>query len=344
MIDPHVHLRDWRQANKETVCHGLKIADEVGLDAVFEMPNTDPPIIDRNTVMKRIKLADSCNINIFHGLYIGLTIHKEQITEAVKLHKKLFPRVVGLKLYAGPSTGSLAVKDHGHQKFVFRTLKKLNYNGVVAVHCEDETLFESDKWIPHIPITHSEVRPPEAEISSVKNILKIAQDIKFDGSVHICHISVPGSVTEIEKAREQDQIKVSCGITFHHALLYKQLMKKTNGIFLKVNPPLRDLETQKKMFQMILDKKIDVIETDHAPHQLVDKLREPYSSGISALPFYTQFIQILKENGMSDNEIDDLTHNNINKIFNMNIQNTHKNRSVISKNEYEYDPFDFLNK
>ena len=245
MIDPHVHLRDWQEASKETVCHGLKIADEVGLDAVFEMPNTDPLIIDKKTVLKRIKLADSCNSKIFHGLYIGLTISKEQIAEAVRLHNSLFPRVVGLKLFARPSTGSLAIKDYSHQKFVFRILKKLRFKGVIAVHCEDETLFKPDKWNPTIPITHSESRPPIAEIFSVKNILKIAQDLKFDGSVHICHVSVPESVTEIEKVKQQNQLKVSCGITIHHAILYKQLMEKVNGILLKVNPPLRDLEIQK---------------------------------------------------------------------------------------------------
>lgn len=344
MIDPHVHLRDWQQSNKETICHGLKIADEVGLDAVFEMPNTDPSIIDKKTVMARIKLADSCNVDIFHGLYVGLTIHKKQITEAVKLHKNLFPRVVGFKLYAGPSTGPLTIKDFGHQKFVFRTLKKLNYKGVVAVHCEDETLFKPEKWNPQIPVTHSEARPPEAEISSVKQILKIVRDSKFNGSVHFCHVSVPESVSEIEKAKEQDQVRTSCGITFHHALLHKQLMEKTNGVLLKVNPPLRDEKIQKEMFQMLLDKKIDVIETDHAPHQLVDKLREPYSSGIPALPFYPKFIKILKENGMSNKEIDDITHNNTNRIFNMNIQINNKQSYIIPKNKYEFQPFDFLNK
>lgn len=343
MIDPHVHLRDWKQSNKETICHGLKIADMVGLDAVFEMPNTDPLIIDKKTVLQRIKLADSCKSKIFHGLYIGLTIHKKQIIEAVKLHNDLFPRVVGFKLFAGPSTGSLAVKDYGHQKFVFRTLKKLNFKGVVAVHCEDEPLFNPNKWNPQVPITHSEARPPKAEISSVKKILKIAEDFKFEGNVHICHVSTPESVEEIENIREKKRLKVSCGITIHHAILYKQLMKKTNGILLKVNPPLRDLEIQQKMFQLLLDNKIDVIETDHAPHQLVDKLREPYSSGIPALQFYQKFINILKENGMSDDDIDDLTHNNINKIFNLNIANTHKKQTQILNSEYEFEPFDFLN-
>ncbi|MEA1986049.1 MAG: dihydroorotase [Candidatus Marinimicrobia bacterium] len=342
MIDPHVHLRDWEQANKETVCHGLKIANDIGLDAVFEMPNTEPLIIDEKTVLQRIKLANSCNVNIFHGLFIGLTSEKEQIKNVVKLHKDLFPRVVGLKLFAGTSTGSLAVTEYGFQKFVFRTLGKANYRGVVAVHCENIKEFQNEKWNPQNPITHSEVRPPEAEISSVKNILKIAQETKFKGTVHICHVSVPESVREIEKAKKENEIKVSCGVTIHHSLLNKQMMKKSNGILLKVNPPLRDIDMQNELFQMLLDKRIDIIETDHAPHLLIDKIRKPYASGIPALSFYPKFIKILKENGMSEKDIEDLTHNNINKIYNTTIPHKHKIAKEIGKDEYEFDPFEFL--
>ncbi len=77
MIDPHVHLRDWNQAGKETLRHGLSVAFRAGLDAVFEMPNTDPPLVTRDAIRRRIDDADaacrSLGIRIFHGLYAGLT-------------------------------------------------------------------------------------------------------------------------------------------------------------------------------------------------------------------------------------------------------------------------------
>ena len=74
MIDPHVHLRDWSQAHKETVRHGLAVAYNSGLDAVFEMPNTEPALISIANIERRIELADKATeelgIPIFHGLYI----------------------------------------------------------------------------------------------------------------------------------------------------------------------------------------------------------------------------------------------------------------------------------
>ena len=61
MIDPHVHLRDWNQSAKETLRHGLSVAYRAGLDAVFEMPNTDPPLVRREEIVKRIDDANCWN-------------------------------------------------------------------------------------------------------------------------------------------------------------------------------------------------------------------------------------------------------------------------------------------
>jgi dihydroorotase len=99
MIDPHVHLRDWNQSAKETLRHGLSVAYRAGLDAVFEMPNTDPPLVRREEIVKRIDDADTAvhsqRIRIVHGLYAGLTAVPRQIEEMVRAWKELFPRVVG---------------------------------------------------------------------------------------------------------------------------------------------------------------------------------------------------------------------------------------------------------
>ncbi len=68
MIDPHVHLRDGKQSDKETVLHGLTVAWKAGLNAVFEMPNTDPPLTSEFHIRNRINLADSASIPVFHGV------------------------------------------------------------------------------------------------------------------------------------------------------------------------------------------------------------------------------------------------------------------------------------
>jgi len=83
MIDPHVHLRDWNQTVKETVKHGLSVAYKAGLDAVFEMPNTDPAMTSLEELKRRIQLADKAikelKIRIHHGIYAGVTPNADQI-------------------------------------------------------------------------------------------------------------------------------------------------------------------------------------------------------------------------------------------------------------------------
>ena len=95
MIDPHVHLRDWSQKSKETLRHGLSVAWRAGLDAVFEMPNTDPPLTTRVAILRRIEEADaalaSLRVPLFHGLYAGLTASPPQIEEAVAGMAGAFP-------------------------------------------------------------------------------------------------------------------------------------------------------------------------------------------------------------------------------------------------------------
>ena len=109
MIDPHVHLRDWNQKDKETVKHGLSVAERAGIDAVFDMPNTDPALISANNIEQRIKLAESAESEVFYGLYAGLTANPEQIKEVINIYNRLFPKIVGFKLFAGKSTGNMAV-------------------------------------------------------------------------------------------------------------------------------------------------------------------------------------------------------------------------------------------
>ena len=89
MIDPHAHMRDWEQSSKETLKHGLDVAYRAGLDAVFEMPNTDPPLTSRKVILNRIELGNTAiaelGKNIFHGIFAGLTADVEQIKEVAAL-------------------------------------------------------------------------------------------------------------------------------------------------------------------------------------------------------------------------------------------------------------------
>lgn len=338
MIDPHVHCRDWGQSYKETIEHALLVAEKISLSGIFDMPNTSPPINSRELIERRLADASKIKSPVFYGVYAGLTSDTNQIKEVVKAWRELFPKVVGLKMFAGHSVGNLGIVMEGEQKLVYRTLAEEGYVGVLAVHCEKESLLKPNLWNPSNPKSHSFARPPESEIESVKDQINFAQANKFKGVLHIAHVSVPQSVDLIEEARQQKMIRISCGLTPHHCLLnYDLISESKEGILYKVNPPLRGKDSSKRMLALLKEGKIDWIETDHAPHTLKDKLEEPFMSGFPGLPFYPHFLKFLRENGFSDEQIENLTHRNICKIFNINLPELNKVPDFRLNTEYEVD-------
>ena len=334
MIDPHVHLRDWNQHHKETISHGLSVACRAGLDAVFEMPNTDPPIISTKLAEARIALADAAGVPVFHGLFTGLTAEPDQVREMVTAYQRLFPRIVGLKLFAGRSTGNLSVIDETEQQLVWQTLADAGYRGVVAVHCEKEALFQPRLWDPQQLQTHCLARPPASETVSVRDMLRQAAAAGFKGTLHVCHVSVPETVRVIEQHRAQAGFRITCGITPHHALLCSADMQQS--AWLKLNPPLREAGLQQELLQQLLQGRIDWIETDHAPHALSDK---PLASGIPGLPFLPRFIRQLRKMGMASALLEKATHNNICEVFGIEIRHTNREPVYDLAAEYPFDPF-----
>ncbi len=359
MIDPHVHLRDWNQAAKESLRHGFSVAFKAGLDGVFEMPNTDPPLTGRDALLRRIDDADAAlaglGIGLFHGMYAGLTAVPRQVEEMVRAWRELFPRVVGLKMFAGHSTGQMGIVDPREQALVYRTLAALGYTGVLAVHCEKEQLLRPSEWDPSRPASHARARPPAAEVASVDDQKSLARKAGFRGTVHVCHISTPWAVDLLRgrhtagRASEDSAAgsdasaaaagpRLTCGLAPHHALLDANLMEEPNGMLLKVNPPLRPLPLPSLMLQKLIDGDIDWIETDHAPHTRRDKM-EGFASGVPGLPFYPDFVEILARRGLSKTRIDELTHGAICRVFGLEIPASGRTADRGLEREYEFDPF-----
>ncbi len=355
MVDPHVHLRDWNQAAKETLAHGLSVAYRAGLDGVFEMPNTAPPLTTREAVLRRIDAADAAlrdrGITLFHGLYAGLTSVPKQIEEMVRAWKELFPRVVGLKMFAGHSTGNMGIIDPREQALVYRTLAALGFTGVLAVHCEKDSLLRPAEWDASRPSSHNRARPPAAEVASVDDQMTLARKVGFRGTLHVCHISTPWALDVLRgkhasggTAPQQSApvgapaLRVTCGLTPQHALLDAGMLEEADGALLKVNPPLRPLPMPSLMLQRLLDGDIDWIETDHAPHTLSDK-RAGFASGFPGLPFYPRFVRLLSARGMSAERIAEVTHARICRTFGFSIPAAGRVPESGLEKEYAFDPF-----
>jgi dihydroorotase len=341
MIDPHVHCRDWNQSHKETIEHALNVAERAGLSGIFDMPNTNPPITTKELVERRLREAYRIKSPVFYGLYIGVTSDNNQLKEAVATHKKLFPKVVGLKMYAGHSIGNLAVINEESQRLVYNVLSESGYEGVLAVHCEKESMMKPELWDHLNPVSHSYARPAEAEIESIKDQVNFAVDYKFKGRLHIVHVSTPQSVELIEKTKKENpQLKLSCGVTPHHCVLnLEMIIDSKESLLYKVNPPLRDKNSAKRMLALLKGGKIDLIETDHAPHTLKEKIEKPFMSGFPGLPFVPHFLKYLRNIGFSEQEILNLTHYNASKIFGIEIPLSKREIHFDLQSEYEVDVY-----
>lgn len=311
-IDPHVHCRDGKEAYKTNIREVSEIAKSQGIVAIFDMPNTDPPILIEKDVIERLKLAQERQPVVKYFLYVGLTSDEKQIKEAVELVRK-YPEVVGLKLYT-VRAGKLGVSRETEQKKIYRILVKLNYQGVLAVHCEKENRFKPKLWNPNEPWTHSLVWPPEAEIESVEDQIKFAKKARFKGHLHICHISCPESVELIWEVKKE--LKITCGVTPHHILFSEDLLRESqNGLLYKVNPPLRNQERRKMLLEYLKQGKIDIYESDHAPHAWEEKLNPPHLSGVTSLCLYRGGLVWLNQQGVIWPDIEKLTYWNIKKAF-----------------------------
>jgi len=328
-IDCHVHCRDDSWSYKSTIEECLRISEKAGLVGIFDMPNTEPPVINRKRVLERFALAEKANSRVFYGSYIGLTSDKNQIREAVETYREFVPKnfskfgVVGLKMFAGKSVGSLSVTSPEEQLEVYRQLTNFGFGGALVVHCEKESLLKSKLWNPQKPSSWSDARPEQSEVESVRDQINLSKQVGYMGHIHFAHISVPESAIIIKKAGGR-AMRYSIGVTPHH------LMNNTDdqesdfvGLMYKVNPPLRKKETQQRLLKMCIAGEFDILESDHAPHTLDEKLGRAkdnkgnpvYMSGIYSLPHWPEFASTLIKLGVSPQLIAKMSYASVKDIF-----------------------------
>lgn len=307
MIDPHVHLRDWSQKEKETLLHGMETGVRCGITRFFDMPNTLPALTDTHTIKSRLRDADAAaqevaaRTGVFpsYHVYAGITAQEQQIKEMVAVWKELFPRVIGFKLFAGHSTGNMGLVEEDKQREVYNILSQSGYTGVLAVHCEKESLLSPSLWRVGQDDTHSFARPPIAELASVIDQIQFSREADFPGTLHICHISTEGALEVVKEAR-QIGMNITCGATAHHALLTSQ-DAKDGARHAKMNPPLRTESDRAAIFHGLMDGSISWIESDHAPHTLRDK--EEGASGIPGFAGTLYLISALRKAGCSEERL-----------------------------------------
>lgn len=316
-IDPHVHCRDWEQSYKATILEVMKTARSQGVIAIVDMPNTNPPIISKEMVEKRLETARKEGCIDGYYLYIGATSDPKQLREAVEV-VDTNPKVLGMKMFAGKSVGNLEVSKPEDQRQVYMTLAEIGYKGVLMLHCEKESLFRMDLWNPERPYSWNLARPPEAEIESIRDQISFAKEYGLRAHLHVCHITTPEGVELVNEAKRD--LNISCGITPHHLAFSTMNMQRPEDIIYKVNPPVRDPQTMSRLRILLKEDMIDWLETDHAPHSREEKefakskKSDSYMSGIPSLNNYAAFVEGLKK-GYGEGQIERFTYSDIKKVL-----------------------------
>lgn len=311
-VDTHVHCRDWREEYKAKIGGVVKLAVSKGIGAVFDMPNTDPPILGMDEARKRLRTAEDQGVLENYYLYLAATPSEKQLENAVKAYEEI-PRVAGLKLYTAPMKGLEALSIE-QQEIIYSTLSSLGYRGVLAIHCEKHSLFRENLWDPWKPYTWNLARPPEAEAKCIEDQIALAKKHRFGGTLYIVHITTREGVEIVRKAREEG-VSIVCGVTPHHMIYDTDHMRTPESVVLKTNPPIRDPWTARDLLKLAAEGAIEFLETDHAPHSPQEKTGPPYLSGNRSLEIYDIAINKLIEMGASEKTIYMLTRGNAERVF-----------------------------
>jgi len=278
LIDPHVHLRDPGQTDKEDFLTGTLAAIAGGYTTIVDMPNNLDPITTKEKLENKINIAKDkivCDV----GFHFG------SLGENFEEFKKVQSEVTGLKIYLNQTTGNYIVTPE-----VFKNIAKTWPIGKpILVHAEEDVLEE---------------------------ILKIGNDARQ--KIHVCHISSQKEVEIIIKAKENG-FDVTCGVTPHHLFLTEDDVKKL-GSFGKMKPYIK-LQKDVDFIWKNLDK-IDIVESDHAPHTLKEKQSDNPPLGVPGLETILPLLLTAASVGkITIDDIKRLCHDNPAKIFNIKQDN-----------------------
>ncbi len=306
-IDPHVHFRTPGQEYKEDWESGSKAAIKGGYTFVIDMPNNSPPAIDEETLTSKNDRALKTKIN--YGFYIGLTDENAKNIKNIYNRLKNKIPIYGVKVFLGSSTGSLLIKD----------LKSINLSlktGLINLfHCEDEEVLSEYKHIKYDSVLdHNDIRPPAAEISAFKKIIKQSLNIKNKARIYICHVSSENLLRMIKRYKNRG-FNIINEVTPHHLYFNLSNIEKSN-VF-KVNPPIRDKKNVDYLRERFNKSDFDIIGTDHAPHLLKEKNSGNPPSGLPGLEYAFYALHYLYEkNVLSVKKIFSLLTSGY-KIFNI---------------------------
>lgn len=287
LIDDQVHFREPGLTHKATIATESKAAIAGGITSFIEMPNTSP----QTTTIKKLEEKFEVAANTSHANYsfmFGGT--NDNLEEILKVNKQA---VAGLKLFLGSSTGNMLVDDEETLERIFESTPLL-----ISVHCEDEaTIRENletykERYGDDIPIHfHPIIRSEEACYISSSRAIELAK--KTGARLHVFHLSTAKETALFDNSIPLAEKKITAEVCIHH-LWFSDEDYEHKGTKIKWNPAVKTATDRDGLLEALLDDRIDVIATDHAPHTSEEK-DQVYTKAPSGGPLVQHALPALLE-------------------------------------------------
>ena len=287
VIDDQVHFREPGLTHKADIESESKAAIAGGITSFIEMPNTNPQTTTVKDLNEKFEIASKKAYANYSFMFGGTN---DNLDEILKVNTK---EVAGLKLFLGSSTGNMLVDDP-------ETLEKIfsSTDMVISVHCEDEaTIRENtkafvDKYGDDIPIKyHPIIRSEEACYLSSSKAIALAK--KTGARLHVFHLSTGKETHLFTNDLPLKEKQITAEVCLHH-LWFADADYDEKGTKIKWNPAVKTASDRDQLWQALLDDRIDVIATDHAPHTIEEK-NNPYTIAPSGGPLVQHALVALFE-------------------------------------------------
>lgn len=264
LIDDQVHFREPGLTHKETIETGSKAAIAGGITSFIEMPNTSPQTTSIEELESKFDRAEETSWANYSFMFGGTN---DNLDEILKIDPE---RVAGLKLFLGSSTGNMLVDD---EKVLEEIFSKTNL--LISAHCEDEGIIKANtermlaEYEGQVPVEkHAEIRSEEACYISSSKAVALAK--KTGARLHVFHVSTGKETKLFSNKQALKDKKITAEVCIHH-LWFSDEDYATKGNFIKWNPAVKTVQDRDELWKALLDDRIDVIATDHAPHAIEEK-------------------------------------------------------------------------
>ena len=264
VVDDQVHFREPGLTHKGRIYTEAKAAVAGGITSFMEMPNTKPQALTQALLEDKYEIGAKDSLANY-SFFMGAS--NENIEEVLKTDPK---RVAGIKIFMGSSTGNMLVDDQEVLNAIFSSCDML-----IAVHCEDEATIRANtakmkaEFGEDLPIRyHPVIRNVEACYKSSSLAVRLAKE--HNTRLHILHISTEKETELFRNDIPLEEKRITAEACVHH-LWFDDSNYDEKGTYIKWNPAVKSAADREGVWKALLDDRIDIIATDHAPHTQGEK-------------------------------------------------------------------------